>query len=507
MAESPRPAAPAEGDPPGHGADLGQPTHRYAQAIDDVAGAVEQRPRVGGPLSIPSYRRLFTGQVVSSTGDWVGLLAVTALALDISKTNGGVAIGIVLSARLLPGFFFGSFASALLDRLDRKKVMVVCDCGRGAVMASLPFVRNIPELFLASLLLELLTLMWTPAKEASVPNLVPAEDLQAANSLSLAAAYGTFIPAALVFAGLSSVSHVLTSHLKTPSFLELNRNSLAVYLDVATFFFSAFIISTLALPRRPAAANVVGADGEALGTLRSTLADAREGWRFIGSSPIVRAVIIGISTGLIGGGMLIPLGADYSDRVLHAGKSGFGLLEFSLGAGVGIGIIGLAVVQKRIQRERTFALAVVGAGVAIIGAASTWTMPLTMLLVGVVGICAGAVYVLGFTMLQTEVDDTLRGRIFGVFYTLVRFCLLMALVLAPLLAGLLDQLSGPHHNRHVSIGAWSFAVPPGVRLTLWLGGGIILVAAGLAWRSLRSVPGFQRTAVARGDAPASDAVS
>jgi hypothetical protein len=119
-------------------------------------------------------------------------------------------------------------------------------------------------------------------------------------------------------------------------------------------------------------------------------------------------------------------------------------------------------------------------------------MPLTMLLVGIVGICAGAVYVLGFTMLQTAVDDTLRGRIFGVFYTLVRFCLLMALVLAPVLADLLDRLSGPRHNRRISVGAWSFAVPPGVRLTLWLSGAIIVGAGALAWQNLRSVPGFQK---------------
>jgi dTMP kinase len=335
--------------------------------------------------------------------------------------------------------------------------------------------------------------MWTPAKEASVPNLVPEDALPAANSLSLVAAYGTIIPGALVFAGWASVAHALSHHVHVLRFLSLNQQSLAIYFDVATFFFSAFIVSTLALPARPPAERAVGADGQALGTLRSTLADAREGWRFIGSSPIVRAVILGISTGLIGGGMLIPLGAVYSDKVLHAGASGFGLLEFALGAGVGVGVIALAVLQKRISRERTFALAVAGAGAGIIGAASTWTMPLTMLVVGLVGICAGAVYVLGFTMLQTAVDDTLRGRIFGVFYTLVRFCLLMALVLAPLLAGLLDQLSGPGHNRHVSIGAWSFAVPPGVRLTLWLGGGIILAAAAMAWRSLRSVPGFQKT--------------
>ena len=479
-------------EPPSTGHGSGEPARRFARAIDDVAGAVERQPIARGPFASPSYQRLFTGQVVSSLGDWVGLFAVTALAAQIGKSNSGVAIGVVLSARLLPGFFFGSVASALLDRLDRKKVMVICDVGRGLVMASLPFVRNIPGLFVASLFLELLTLMWTPAKEASVPNLVADEALPAANSLSLVAAYGTIVPAGLIFAGLSSVAHALTHHLHVPSFLELNRNSLAIYLDVVTFFFSAFIISTLALPKRPASKAAVDAEGQALGTLRSTLADAREGWRFIGASPIVRAVIIGISTGLIGGGMLIPLGAEYSDKVLHAGTSGFGLLEFALGAGVGVGVIALAVLQKRISRERTFALAVVSAGALIIGAASTWTMPLTMLVIGLVGVCAGAVYVLGFTMLQTSVDDALRGRIFGVFYTLVRFCLLMALVLAPLIAGLLDQLSGPHHNRHLSIGSWSFAVPPGVRLTLWLGGGIIVVAGWIAWRNLRTVPGFQR---------------
>src|SRR5260370_27616650 len=105
MAESPRPRAQAEGNPLSPGPEPGEPARRFAQAIDDVAGAGERKPRLGGPLSIPSYRRLFTGQVVSSTGDWVGLLALTALALDISQTNGGVAIRLVLSARLVPGFF------------------------------------------------------------------------------------------------------------------------------------------------------------------------------------------------------------------------------------------------------------------------------------------------------------------------------------------------------------------------------------------------------------------
>jgi dTMP kinase len=416
-------------------------------------------------------------------GDWVGLLAVTALAVRLGNSTNGVAVGVVLSARLLPGFFFGSFASGLLDRLDRKKLMVVCDIGRGLVMAALPFVRDVPGLFFASLLLELLTLMWTPAKEASVPNLVPAETLPAANSLSLVAAYGTIVPGALLFAGLTSVAGALGVHVHQLRFLRLRKESLAIYFDVITFFASAALIYTLDLPTGPASEERDQQPPGHFRALRLMLSDAKEGWQFIAANPLVRSVIVGISTGLIGGGMLIPLGAGYSRDVLHAGNAGFGLLEFSLGVGVGLGVVALSVLQRRLTHQRAFTMAVLGAGVFIIVGASLPVLPLTMLAISLVGVCAGAVYVLGFTMLQTNVDDALRGRIFGVFYTLVRFCLLMALVLAPLLSSLLDSFTGPTHRIHG--GSWSLYIP-GVRLTLWLGGGIIIAAGAFVWRTLRS---------------------
>ena len=97
------------------------------------------------------------------------------------------------SAPLIPGFFLSQFAGVLVDRWDRKKVMVCCDIGRGLVLATLPFIHTVWGLVLASLLLEIGTLFWAPAKEASVPNLVPADQLTTANSLSLVAAYFTFI--------------------------------------------------------------------------------------------------------------------------------------------------------------------------------------------------------------------------------------------------------------------------------------------------------------------------
>src|SRR5204862_2413145 len=112
------------------------------------------------------------------------------------------AISLVLSARLVPGFFLAPVAGVLIDRWNRKRVMVVCDIGRGAVLATLPFVQTIYALVFASLVLEVLTLLWAPAKDASVPKLVKRDYLATANSLSLVAAYGTFPIGSAVFAAL-----------------------------------------------------------------------------------------------------------------------------------------------------------------------------------------------------------------------------------------------------------------------------------------------------------------
>src|SRR5947209_6030796 len=116
---------------------------------------------------------LWVAQFVSALGDWLGFLAITVLAVEVGAGAGGAAVGLVMSARIIPGFFLAPVAGVMIDRWDRKKVMVVCDLGRAAVIASLPFVHNVTGLVLASLVLEIFTLAWSPAKEASVPNIVP----------------------------------------------------------------------------------------------------------------------------------------------------------------------------------------------------------------------------------------------------------------------------------------------------------------------------------------------
>jgi dTMP kinase len=427
------------------------------------------------------FFQLWLTQVASSIGDWLGFFAIAALAARIGgEDSAAAAIGVVMAARIAPGFFLGAASGVIADRFDRKKVMVYCNLGRAAVLVLLPFVDTILQLVLASLLLECFTLLWTPAKEASVPNLVPAEHLTTANSLSLVAAYGTMPLAAGLFSLLAGVSDVL-GRIDLLDALSTNDESLAFYVNAATFLLSAVMISRLTLPkqeRRPATSDRRIDFGGAFH-------DLKEGWRFIFINPVVRAVNVGLATGLIGGGMLVPLGPVFSSRVLDAGTAGFGIFIFALGCGVAVGVILLSIFQRHIPKARIFAASVFGAGASLIVAASMSSLGLAALFVSLLGVCAGSVYVLGFTLLHESVDDELRGRIFSALYTLVRLCVLIAFAVGPLLSDLLDRLSRQLFDRAISLFGFEIAIP-GVRLTLWLAGLIIMGAGVLAVLSLRA---------------------
>ncbi|MBW3546923.1 MAG: MFS transporter [Actinobacteria bacterium] len=459
---------------------------RQGQDAPDDEGPTRPLPpvpaaalRSGGPSPVvrlfgsDNFFRLWLAQVVSALGDWIGFFAIVAIATRIGGESSGVAIGVVMTARILPGFFLAPVAGVLLDRWNRKRVMVTCDIGRGLTLAVLPFVTTIPQLVLASFVLEVLTLMWSPAKEAEVPNLVPERHLATANSLSLVAAYGTFPVAAAIFAGLATAAGRLADN-DSLAFLPLTQESLAVYFDVVTFFLSALLISTLALTSgRPRTTRRRRID------FAQTFHELKEGWRFIVVNPRVRAVMVGLGTGLIGGGMLVPLGQLFTREVLGGGTAGFGLVLFALGTGMALGVVVVSVFQARLPKPRAFTVAVVVAGGSLLLGASMSSLAPALVLVALLGAAAGCAYVLGFTILQESVSDHIRGRTFTALYTVVRLCLLIAFAVGPFLSGVLGGVSSRLFGGEISLGELTISVP-GVRLTLWLASIIIIVAGVLA---------------------------
>jgi len=434
-----------------------------------------------------TFFRLWLTQIVSATGDWLGLLAITALATRVGAGgNEGAAVGVVLAARLAPGLFLAPVAGVFADRWDRKKLMVMCDLGRALVLLSLPFVDTVGGLVLASLVLEVFTLLWAPAKEASVPHLVPVDHLTTANSLSLVAAYGTFPLAAGLFSLLSKAGENL-GDVSALGFLRADQLGLAFYFDSLTFVVSAIMISTLPLPkRRREERDQAKERTRARIDFGQAFAELKEGWAFIFVTPTARAVNLGLATGLIGGGMLVPLGPIFATDVLGAGETGFGILIFAMGLGVAIGIFLLSILERRLPKDWVFTIAVFLAGVSLFFAASMSTLVMASLFVAGLGICAGAVYVIGFTLLHESVDDDMRGRIFGALNTLVRICVLLAFAVGPLLSEVLDSISGSVlDDQRLSFGGYSLFLP-GERLALWFASIIIFGAGFIAAFSFRT---------------------
>lgn len=432
------------------------------------------------------FFRLWIAQVVSATGDWLGLLATISLAAKLSgEGTEGTAIALVLATRIAPGFFLATAAGIIVDRFNRKRLLLICDIGRALVMFSLPFVDSLFGLVVASFLLEIFTMLWSPAKEAIVPNIVPTAKLTTANSLNVAAAYGMFPVAAGIAALLAKAAESLADEGWVDTW-RLNQEGLAFYVDGISFLLTALIIWTIAFPVRSREER--GGKSKNGWDMGAAWRELREGWRFIAVNPIVRAVNVGLGVGVIGGGMLVPLGAIYVDELIVGDNADFNLVLFALGVGMATGVVTASLLQNRINRAAVFPAVLILAGGALLVAASSPYLSVVVPVIGVVGFAAGPIYVLGFTLLHENVEDELRGRIFSALLVLVRFCMLFALAVAPLVSEGLDTLSNRWWDGDINLFGLT-VLAPGVRLTLWLSALTIMGAGLLASWSLRAGSG------------------
>src|SRR3954447_12647166 len=221
-----------------------QPSGAHVRGLSDVASEPPGEREVRNVLSFPEFRRLWIALSLSSLGDWLGLVATTALVREFEQSYSArlYAIAIVIAVRLAPAIVIGPFAGAWGDRFNRRYTMVTADVLRFGLYASIPLVHTLCWLLVASFLIESLSLFWIPAKEASVPNLVPPSHLESANRISLLTTYGSAVIASTLFALLDEVSHLLGAAF--PHFRS-NRVDLALYFDAATFLVSAATVYTL----------------------------------------------------------------------------------------------------------------------------------------------------------------------------------------------------------------------------------------------------------------------
>ena len=419
------------------------------------------------------FLRLWSAQVITSTGEWVFFLVVAIKAIEVGRGTPEGAVALVLLARLGPGFFLGQLAGVLADRWDRRRLMAVCDVARAAVVATFPFLDHVWQLVLLSLVLEAFTLLWIPAKEALVPNLIPRKHLPTANTLSVLATYGTFPLALLLMLVLGGEGG--------------NNTAVGFWFDAGTFAVSALIILSIVVPkdRREGSSEPAAVDKDKL-DVSSIWTELRDGWRVAFGDPTLRAINLGLAVGLVGGGMLIPLGRVYAEEVLGADTRGYYGMLLGLGVGLGVGVLLLLPVSQRINRPWVFGRAVLIAGLALLSATVVDSLWLVILQLGAVGAAVGVVYILGFTIIQETTDDDMRGRVFAAFYALARAGVLVAMVAAPALAVFFDRITELSADGAVGVFGYRLLIP-GVRITFWLAALIICGAGWFAMRTLRTV--------------------
>jgi dTMP kinase len=387
---------------------------------------------VGSVLRIRDFRRLWVGLGLSSLGDWLGLLALTAMASQFADSYAAqnYAIAAVLFLRVLPPLVIGPLAGYVADRLDRRTVLVWGDVARGLLFASIPLVGTLWWVFVVTVLVETVSTIWGPAKDATVPNLVPAERLEAANQLSLTTTYGSALPAAAAFAGLAFVDRV---HPQAFGWLERGAEDVALYLDAATFLVSAVVISRLRdIPRGPA-------DTERTGLLRVMV----DGWTYVARTPLVRGLVVGIVGAFMAGGVVVALARTFVAD-LRGGDSGYGLLFGAVFLGLGLGMWRGPGLLGSVPRTRVFGIALTACGLLLFPVALVPQLQVVIALAVAVGFCAGAAWVTGNTLLGLEVPDQLRGRTFAFVSSMMRLALALVLAVAPLAAGSIGRVElGP----------------------------------------------------------------
>jgi dTMP kinase len=423
-------------------------------------------------LTHRAFARLLAAMSVSSFGDWVGFVAVTAIVARLGGGTAALAVSGVMIARTLPAFLFGPIAGTLVDRLDRKRIMIIADIARGAMYVSMVFLRELWEIYLLSFSIECLSLLWGPARDASLPNLVPRRQLPNANSLALLSAYATLPLGGAAFATLTAISFWMGARIPV---LEAQPESLALILDAGTFLFSAAMVAGIAIRTQPGRAT------EHLDLAR-VWRDTIDGINFLREDSIASAMTGGIVIAFGAVGAVLAIGPVFVTSTLGADPSGWGLVVTAFGVGMGLGMASAGQAAKALERELLFVWSLIAAAVALFVLATmpnlSWAIVFTVWL----GAFCGLAWVSGYTLLQVNVADEFRGRTFGSLTAMSRMVLFLSLAGFSALAQAFQSLIDAVSSGQFYVGGQRIDLS-GTRLALWTAG-LLVVGAGFNTRRL-----------------------
>ncbi|MEV6578940.1 MFS transporter [Streptomyces sp. NPDC051582] len=398
------------------------------------------------PVGPPSLWRnrdfnvFWLGQALSVLGGSISLLALPVLVLE--ATGSVVQMGLVTVISGVCSIGTGLFAGYVVDRTDRRRLMIACDLARALLLGAVPLIwlagPRIWVLYVLTALVTVLKTLFDVAYVTAVPHLVPTGHLTAANGrLTAAFAFGTLCgPAAAGFIAAAVGA------------------DWALGVDGATFLVSAASLRWVTFGRAGdeagagAGAGASRAREAAPGKLREMFV---EGFRFLWAHPVLRALTVLLT-------LLTFVTVGATDLLIFRVREELGQGKATVGLVIalsGLGVVCAALAAAPLRRTFGFgtcwlgSTALIGGAVVVTGVSGSLPVITVAAAVFMFGLTLGAVCSL--TLRQEVTPDALLGRVTSAFWTVHGAS-------GPVGAAALTVLAGRHGVPAVSVGAGAFCL-------------------------------------------------
>jgi MFS family permease len=355
---------------------------------------------------VHDFRLLFLAMAGSAFGTY---LAAVALTLHVfALTDSGTWVAALLVADFLPIIAIGLALGPLVDRLQRRRLMIVADLTRAGVFCALPFVDSAAAVVALAAVSGIATGFFRPAVYAGVPNLVADDDdLTEANSLltgveNLAWVIGPLVAGALVAAFGPDPAY---------------------WINAVTFAFSATLVARIPATRLQSAESLS----------RGHWRDVREGIDLVLEAPALRTVLIVWNVVIVGNAAVNVAEVVFAKNSLGAGSTGFGVLVASSGVGLTLGSFATPVAMGSLGLHRLYVISIAMMAAGWGFAAASPSLWLAAALVVVAAFGNGMAIVCNQVLIQRGSPDRLRGRAIAVLMSSTYATMAVAMAVAGVL--------------------------------------------------------------------------
>lgn len=387
-------------------------------------------------LRANDFRWLWIGQVISSLGNNFTYLALSVLAYRVTGT--ALSVGVMLAANALPFLLLRPFAGVLVDRWDRRRIMIVSDLVRALLIAAIPSLTHthFGWAYVLAFLSSTAGQFFNPALLSVIPDLVGEGVLMTANALYRSSQKLTEV-IGFTLAGWMAATLPL---------------SLVFYFDALTFVISAACLTIIAVSSPPPSDPL---------TARNVYRNLLEGLRFIRREAVLVANLAVASVAPIPLGTIAALLLVFAVQALHSDARGYGMLESAMGLGIVAGSLLLSKLGTRFPPGKLLGAGLTGMGIATLVLAQLKRLEPALGLAFLFGVLNVVPDLVPLWMVQRHTPSEFRGRVLGVWGLVIQGAFLIGMTVGSALA---DAV--------------------GVRY-VFAGAGVGLMAVGLIARSLK----------------------